>query len=75
MTSKFHTFLDKELHVRDATRIDIPRVHRMGRAINRCNRMMIAKVPNEDPKRRILANANVLNSTDYSISHQIPPGD
>ena len=71
-TSKFHTFLDKEPHVRDATRIDIPRGHRMGRAINGYNRMMIAKVPNEDDKRRIFANANVLNNTVYSISHQIP---
>ena len=71
-TSKFQTFLDKELHIHDATRIDIPRAHRMGRAINGYNRMMIAKVPNEDDKRRIFANANVLNNTDYSISHQIP---
>ena len=41
-------------------------------AFNGYNRMMIAKVPNEDDKRCILANANVLNNTDYSISHQIP---
>ena len=69
---RFKTFLDKELHVARAAQIIIPRAHRMGKAGNGYNRMMIAKVPDHGDQKRIFSNASALRNTDYSISKQLP---
>ena len=70
--AKFQAFLGKELKLANADKIDIPRSHRMGRAQNGYNRMMIAKIPSEESKRRIFSNAKALQNTNFSISSQIP---
>ena len=69
---KFRSFLANEMRVANVDRIEIPRSHRMGRAGNGYNRMMIAKVPMESDQRRIFANTKALKNTDFSISKQVP---
>ena len=69
---RFQTFLKTELRVADTDKIEIPRAHRMGRASNGFNRMMIAKVPSDTDQKRIFANAKALHNTGHSISKQIP---
>ena len=69
---KFRSFLANEMRVANVDRIEIPRSHRMGRAGNGYNRMMITKVPMESDQRRIFANTEALKNTVY-ISHQDRP--
>ena len=53
-------------------KIAIPRAHRMGKAMDSKNRMMIAKIAFDDDLKCIFANADALKKIDFQISKQIP---
>ena len=70
--SVVQTFLAKEMKVPYTEKIAIPRAHRMGKAMDGKNRMMIAKIAFDDDLKRIFANADALKNTNFQISKQIP---
>ena len=71
-SQKFKTFLNDELHVPNTDQINIARAHRMGNR-GEYNKMMIAKITQDEDMSKIFNNAKALKGTDYSISRQCPP--
>lgn len=65
-------FLQKELRIADAQSINISRSHRMGQESQNNNKMLIAKLPQQDDHKKIFSNASALKGTPYSISKQVP---
>ena len=69
--SKVKTFLKEELRV-DVDDLKITRAHRMGKATEHQNAMMIAKFPYAADQKKIFSNIAALKDTDNIISKQYP---
>ena len=63
--------MKEELKV-DVTDMKITRAHRMGRATENNNAMMIAKLPYASDQKKIFGNIKALDGTDNTISKQYP---
>ena len=71
-SSIFKRFLDKELHVPNSEHITISSSHRMGQAVGDANKMIIARLPFAEDRKRIFDNVKSLKGTGMSVINQIP---
>ena len=66
-SSIFKRFLDKELHVPNSEHITISSSHRMGQAVGDANKMIIARLPFAEDRKRIFDNVKSLKGTGMSV--------